>query len=54
MMTYFDTIRNDFLFKMELTFLGTGSNNPSPHRGASSLGKNLTNNFIHFFSSSKL
>lgn len=27
---------------MELTFLGTGSNNPSPHRGASSLGKNLS------------
>jgi len=24
---------------MELIFLGTGSNNPSPHRGASSLGK---------------
>lgn len=27
---------------MELIFLGTGSNNPSPHRGASSLGKFLS------------
>lgn len=26
---------------MELIFLGTGSNNPSPHRGASSLGKQI-------------
>lgn len=38
---------------MELTFLGTGSNNPSPHRGASSLGNNKIISFIHSFISFK-